>query len=384
MQFSKVFQVRLFSNVNLEIYPENTLAIFTNKLNVPIEFDEGHKYYCALKEIFLPLISYASDNAEKSKDIITFNYETNIHYSKMPDMTTSIRDLVHFFLHKQNKEDLSTYNLSYFAPYLNKNIIFDPHTFYKIFERDVVYVQKDKEKEAENEKNSHKFSVESSKPVENSFKIILDLSELIDEKSEKIQDFFPLNYDEHTKKTFTGIGLVFGKFQPYTLRQLLNVCIRFLFTKLRMNITNQQSFTEFYHRNFSSWDIFIEKSNSQNQKHQDIIRRFINKFVSEVQIFVKERLARDVILQHPSFIYVYVDVITENLIGNERSKILHIISLASLKTPTHISITNLNYNLIEKKLITSISVSMYDEYGRVIKFQNSIIPVYCCLEFQSL
>ena len=49
----KVFYVDLVSNASMEVYPENTLAAFTNMMNSPIDLNEP--YEVALNEIIYPL-----------------------------------------------------------------------------------------------------------------------------------------------------------------------------------------------------------------------------------------------------------------------------------------------------------------------------------------
>lgn len=85
--------VDVISNASMEIYEENTLSKFTNKLRVPLIFDD--EWEVGIKEIFYPLSS--KPIRRKVQIVISPDpgeeYTTDFYYNDSDETAILLKDL---------------------------------------------------------------------------------------------------------------------------------------------------------------------------------------------------------------------------------------------------------------------------------------------------
>lgn len=118
----ELFDNHLFSSSSIDIFPDNKLSNFTCQLVSPLFFNDNAKYQCALKNISFAQ-PFESKHELLGKDSIVFgtkNYPTSHN-------DFGIKRLLEIIL-SYNTTDPTIYNLYYFAPFLDENLVFNNNT----------------------------------------------------------------------------------------------------------------------------------------------------------------------------------------------------------------------------------------------------------------
>jgi hypothetical protein len=349
----KEFYVRLFSNSSTEIYPANTLANFTTVLDSPINLDERDNYHVGISELHINNFEYDDHIAHKSNDLIVFDKISSDAVHKKFGFKT----LVEYLVSKSTAHNL--YNKQYFIKYLNKNIRWNPFTFVMSFSEDQTFLLN----------------------TENIFKVTLDLTEFLQKGESK--DLFFRYGNKATKSKFEQCEIMFAAKRSYNLRQCFFLILSRIFFVLNSGYDEDDDANiERLHREAKSYEKYNEKSKLYADNMNIFMRRVITNFVKRSVAYSVVQLQRTNALEHPSHIFIYLDIVVESLVGDKRMKCVRIVPLKEKENNQHWIFSHPQFHKIEKLRFKEISVSMLDQNGLPIHFRNSFVPNYVCLNFR--
>ena len=121
--YDKEVAVTLLSNGSANLFKENSLNLFSNKLHTPIILNPSNYHYIALQEIGLSLDSGNIKIPNQNPAIIYFEWDTD--YSNLFEQGKNYKDLEEVFIrtYKQNKNSLFINYPNNFGIYSDKGFI---------------------------------------------------------------------------------------------------------------------------------------------------------------------------------------------------------------------------------------------------------------------
>lgn len=371
MPLEKEFTARFFSNDCSEKF-DNSLSSFTTEYDDALVFDTP--YEMGVSQLFLNPCLNDESMKHTSLDMITVPYDA------------SKRQMTHEeFVHTLLKHSVAPYiyHRGYFAPYLDKNIFFDPHYLEYRFENNKQEVTETHKKEA--------------------IAVVHDMTKHL-YGFETIGDFMlpnRLNDPKHLEK-FKSLKIPGYTNRATTMSNIVYDLVRYCIHLFRD--TNQKTKTGLFddsvaahERNVMSLpNINKAEINAIRRKHlhmtNDLIHRTIENFVGTVQNEIaKMRIAKEIPVELPSkrFLFIYCDAVTGQLSGPNRLKLLYVTPFDSFvhnvtkeKMFLNERIENIQYVRIEKKTIKQISFLLLDENGEQINFQNSYTSNFISIRFR--
>ena len=121
--YDKEVVVTLLSNGSANLFKENSLTLFSNKLHTPIILNPSNYHYIALQEIGLSLDSGNIKIPNQNPAIIYFEWDTD--YSNLFEQGKNYKNLEEVFIrtYKQNKNSLFINYPNNFGTYSDKGFI---------------------------------------------------------------------------------------------------------------------------------------------------------------------------------------------------------------------------------------------------------------------
>lgn len=442
MEYNEEFTMRFFSNDCIDKFPDNTLSSFTTQFDIPLDFGGEFQYEVGVSQIFfnptqdveamktetwdsvllsksnvttrslLPSTdddgfvsdapappTHASSSAGKStsssnqskkgkqtpatssvalgfasskKNVIppTIEVSTSKPLVREMDLPTFIEEVLNSSL----SPDM--YNENYFQEYLDENIFYDPETLNKLFPKDRASFSK--------EEALHRIDV--SVPVKSLFTTEMASVDLKDLQKRHLH----VSNDIIEKFALIHIPVVTGK--TLTMRQILNICLRYAIMHLRNNTKVREDFDLEGHglRFFENSDKYrgirdMQMNRISHLLHNNkITHLFVRKFVSLTLDIQHTKLMMKQRLEPTKFIFVYCDAIKNQRTGAKETKLLHISPFFSeiRKGYFHERITNIEYMALDKNKLKDISFLLLDENAEKINFKPSFKANYIALKFR--
>lgn len=351
--------IHLFSSSSLDIYPNNKLASFTCKLENPLRLNPNDKYQVALTEIHFPDL-FESNNEMIGKDSIIFG--TKNYPSPNDDLgLKKCLDIILSF----NTTDPSIYNLDYFAPFLDENLIFNKNTL---------------------EKSSlSKYGISSPLPsnFELSSPFDLRLADLLDTKrGETSELFIPDVHVEEISYFFEEGQMNFPLNIELTMNEILYSFIYKIYKKMSIH-ARKAEIQEKYYKDLLKKENPEQLHKMYREKVNKLIHRFIKFFVATT-IEICEKMLKDKpqqkLFTNNDYILVFCDACVNSLIGNSSAKVLRVLDRKQIKSSGFIS--NPSYITVDKTIIQDISIILTNLEGSLIQFSPSFTPTHVCLRFR--
>lgn len=314
---------------------------------------EGN-YEVAVKELFLPPISHPTT---EFKDAVYLPGE-KLTYKTLQEFVDKLLN---------NSWNRQIYSKSYFAKYLDPNIEFTSEVLDASFAAD---------------------TMSADNRIEAIADVQIDIDKLF-EKDELDQMETPSHHIQQKKKPvsesiFTFRIPMFDNVSA-TMLQVLNYMIRRILFQLRGSEADR-----IYHLDFTlrkehyENDKNIERAMSKHRKlMKKIIHRFILRFVGCVTTNLKN--SSENALSPINMIFIYSDFIEPTYVSGFKSRLLHIEFLKEKNARVvHSSYPNPVFFKVEKRVISSLSFSLFDEFGDKIVFVPSYSSTHMTLAFRRI
>lgn len=355
---SDEFDIHLFSNSSMSLYPSNSLSSFTCELSTPIYLGENHNYSVALTDIYIPP-AFDNVNTFLSKDSIiirNYNYPQIIGKSD-----AKFDDFIEVIL-KMSPCDIRIYNKAYFGEYLNKDLCFNNNTLKST--------------------TLHKDNVEVNPSDHSKFPLNLTSLKLINEKNE---DFLPPVVDEKLKKFYENSVVLLNYNQNYTLKQVLYSCIKNILKELDWEAIKSTKNDDELKKKYESYDKIYESIKKYNFKLNELVHRFVEKFVTTVER-IRDEIVKFLKLKYEhsvdKFVIVYSDICKYGFFGDTKVKVLGVFQnvtneiLEKAKT--------FHFVPVESTLIKNISIILANESGQRLNLSPSLVPTLVVLKFKKM
>jgi hypothetical protein len=110
------------------------------------------------------------------------------------------------------------------------------------------------------------------------------------------------------------------------------------------------------------------------KKVNTLCQRFVKKFVELIEIKQQSIKRVEEVTLHHKFLFVYTDIITPQIVGSSRNRLIFSMPYEAEHKLVHKHIINnrINYCKVQKKHIKTISFTILNEFGDYYKF----IPSY--------
>lgn len=392
------FYVCLLSNNSLDIYPNNVLSAFTNKLHVPINFDDswsvgiteiGFNNFKLIKvrsKRDLPAENSPSKKAKfinTEKDIMLPDSNITKNVLKIP--FTEFNSSIEIDGRIIKEKFTNTIDLDKLLIFFSSNIKTHPDLSITDY-----LTLKDKIKfsviEALREGNYNDRKITISKS-ENTLSVNIPIVKNKD-NSYKMQTIFVEIKDYDTIKSFLHEILLQC---PKTDRNI-TVLIEFLEASFAYVRSRQVPQTDsIIHTQIDGREAVITPYHLQNlsPKSNNVLilpapgEVGSSLFHTPIQLLHTTAKSPQPILSsynNMEYIYIYTDLIKPRFIGKDRSRFLRIAPI--FHNENRICFNHIEYCPIEKTYVDSISILIMDGYGKRINFIESYIPTYIMLHFK--
>jgi len=363
------FQVNLISNVGHES-SENTLSSFTNIISPPLFLNDSHHWSCGLADLYIGKFSRHYMNLNKfSKDALCLNQINKEMYIKGLKLKTEEYNYI--------------FTIKNFCNYL-KSISIDPKIYSRKYFQN--YSILDYHFDIDRWKMQYKDDIVQTKENDTKISFKFNLSELL-EPNESIETFIPL-YDAFKLQRgyFVNTVITFIDSQNYRLIEILNVMIRHLILKLKI----EKRLSEQYIRSVYAQEQEQEEEEEEEEniasfsypkmEHQmdKLISRFVNLFIEE--LVYNENIPNEMIYPDVEIIMIYCSIISEVHTGNSKSKVIKIVPFDFSKNI--FNFPNVTFHPIAVNTISQISILITDLYGKQLKFIDSYTPTSLTLTFK--
>lgn len=371
MALEKEFTARFFSNDCADKF-DNTLSAFTIEYEDALVFDRP--YEMGVSQLFLNPCANDESMKHHSLDMIAIPLEgTKRQMTHDEYIHTLLRHSVAPYI----------YNRGYFAPYLDKNVFFDPYYLDYYFP---------KHKQVVTEVNKR-----------DAIAVVHDMTKHL-YGGETLGDFMlphRKNDVKHLEK-FKNLKIPGYANEMITMHNVINNLVRYVIHFFRD--TNQKTKTGDFDDSVAAHERNVltqVKAPSAEitvirRKHLEatnvMVNRTIENFVSTVQDeIIKMRNANEIPIELPPkrFIFIYCDAVSGQLSGPNRLKLLYVTPFDSFvhnvtkeKLFFNEHVLNIQYARIEKKTLKQISFLMLDENGEQINFQNSHTSNFIAIRFR--
>lgn len=361
------FQVNLFSNSCDDAY-QNTLSCFTTKLYPTLKLDENKAWGVGLSQIFFNSLENSNSLIVERKDCIIFDKLSTAKFLDDNNGKFTIKSFCLYLMKMCTYHDF--YTLHYFKNYLH-NHHFNIQSWNKLQTDDIIISH-----------GQHLLNVD----------IELDLSELLD-KNETSSEFLPKqmhtfeeNQSGSPTKWFKSAVFKFNCLHSYTLKQILNTIIRFLFSRLKY-LTDTVGKQDLLHgeliKSFDSFDSYRNHENKALRKCDVLITRFINEFVRNILESCRIINQKISLYKEPSFIFIYCDIIKPTYVGNSTAQVIRILP-PLIDGRSYLFLNPITFSPLSSHTIPEINVLITDEEGERLKFTSSFVPTHLSLTFKRM
>lgn len=351
------FYMRLFSSDCHDVY-DNTLSSFTVDMEHPLEFGEN-LYEVGIKSLILPPTSESMRRL--FVDGIFMPSDKSIEF-------TSIQEFVsHLMTYVSNPGHYTPY---YFAPFLDKGIVYDNYLLASRFASDYEKIP----------------SGENLNTITLSFK--LDQLFGVDEAKRFVnpKHFARASRTEMNVKVFK-IKLPIPHLYPYSFRTILVAIIK----KILFLFRGTDDYA-LYHRSFLSnlavYDEYMEMMQHLH-KHKansnEVIHKFIEAFADAVEFYLN---THDYVekVQYNRHIMLYTDLIQPTFVSGVRTRLMHMLFIENPASDMFVQVSydSPMYFVVEKKSIESITFQLRGIQGDYIDFLPSHHATHLTLHFRRI
>jgi hypothetical protein len=384
----KEFSIHLFSTPT-DTHPGNKHCSFTTQLATPLFLPDD--YEVALVQTNLPRTIHSAV-VKNSLDSIIFHdqfpADLLVKKDKTSDekksiiVTNSCVGFLNYVLRVLAPNPM-IYTRQYFSDFLNENFEFN--------QRSLIFPPL----------GDHRFKRVESKPTEFTQSFTMNLKNVLGYEMFIVHNL--ARNEEELEKHIPSMDFLPSKFEKFpftlpknsemTLNQILHSLLTQIYQGLSLYLLEedsakllQQDVQKAYAHNKT-----LDKKASRNNVDKRIVnymrllrsflKTFVNYFVRRTEMILGEIDSTKYLeIREDSYILVYLDLVSNSLVGNQKSNVIAVLDRFSPNNDG--SKSNIIYHTVEKKVISSISVLLTDIFGEKIQFSPSYIPTHICLKFR--
>lgn len=349
------FYMRLFSSDSHEVY-DNSLASFTIDMETVLELGEN-QYEVGIKSLILPPTS------ESMKRLF-------VDGIFMPsDKSIEFNDIQAFVSHLMTYvNNPGHYTRSYFAPFLDKGIVYDNYLLASRFANDYEKIP----------------SGDSLNTITLSFTLDQLFGTDDAKRFANPKHFARANRTEMNVKVFK-IKLPIPHLYPYSFRTILVSIIKKI-----LHLFRGTDDYALYHRNFVSnlavYDKYMEMMqhlHKHKQNSNEVIHKFIEAFADAVEFHLN---THDYIekIQYNRHIMIYTDLIRPTLVSGFRTRLMHMIFIENPSSDMFVQMSYDSplYFALEKQNLDSVSFQIRTLQGDLVDFLPSHHATQLTLHFR--
>lgn len=278
---------------------------------------------------------------------------------------------------------------SYFSDFLDNSIIFKNNSlkYSKLLRSSNSFRTSIQESTKESIHNAAKFTINFP----------LELSSLLHE-GEHIEDFLIPLHSEVYKPIFTNCNITLKVNVCYRVKEILLLSIQTLIDKLskeNLDPFHEKHIYEHYIKSETNFNLTSFELLKYDFNFDTLCKRFIARFVKSCfyikEIILAER--KQNLIYHHKFYdtqlhskigVIYCDLVHEEILNNSKAQILSFIDLDEIREKGYIKINDINYKNLDKLNFSSISIKIFDIFGRRLNFKPSINPVMLTLHLRAI
>lgn len=319
---------------------------------------EGTKWEVGVSCIFIPPLETSGHIPfHASRDLIILENNRSSVYQSMQEFTDNII---------QHSTDSTLYDRGYFAKYLDKNIPWETEVLNTFFAADKVSF-------TENQINA-------------SFDFyIKDVYSKQEAEAIKVPSYQANSIKKYTEfKTTVSIPL---HKSPFTLKQILNLFIRYFLLGFRVKSDSYEYIRAFLNSKTKEKPLFsmIEEYQEHKKEGNKIIHRLIEKFVDCVQksrAKLEKKLTKLTTVNH--FIFIYCDFVAPSFCGSSKVKLLSCTPFVMHTGRIAYSAIVIEYYPVEKNKLKDLSFQIRNEAGELMDFVSGTTPTALTLHFRKV
>lgn len=313
------FFVTLFSNSDIQTYPNNSKSKFTCKLPISLDFYNNFDYSVGLIDCTFPRILGNVRNAGHKLDAV--NFSSTYKHKSNNNRLEILADIA-----LSNCKNPTMYHKSYFRDFLN---------------------------------------IENMRSFENNPNLVQHETRPDYKKGQFLVDIYSIDKSRF-RTDEPRQSVIFERDRNYTMNQIVwRIC--YTYNQILKSAVNDPTLFGKY---------MIDPNLSDEQILFNAAFLFINELLNQIVI------SYGTTFEDSDYLLIYSDIIEERIVGNNLSKVLFLTTRNKNAAMEQLDIKNVHYIPVIKKNINEVSFYITDEEGNQIVFEDGKTPTSITLHFK--